>query len=513
MALIGFGAAILLRMIGAGHPGANHAIVFVAHPLAFVGFCVMLVGSLMARSSMKAKPVQSEQEQGGLNPPEGMDGLPAQSLPAPVGMGAASSLGRAGVNQSHSTSAILACVLVAVAATLLLVLPRALPAQSNFDAMLRWLWTVMIAGGVWAVACILTLVSVMRACYRKCNWRWPKAAVSLCVVLPAVFGIWCCWPSQDRMVHAAACGNQRVVSLALWLGCDINAPLKYGLGFNPVNAPLRNGQTALTAAIRGRQESMIPFLIARGADVNRPDGEDQTPLMAAVISGAPELVDRLLHAGAKPSPSIVDCAVLLLEQCHNGLRVREELPARQKIVALLQASEATPQHAAPTRRIRVTLDRTRMAVLGLTVEEVRAALTASGPGREQDLQSVIIKNRNGNLVRLQDIATIRLEEAGQGGPLKDNEIVIPEATGQRAPQSDPASPGSNNNTAAEIPGELKELNLTKEQAGQVMRWLQQHPQRPNPAAYARFVESILHDDQKATFRKMMAAGGSSPQNH
>lgn len=59
---------------------------------------------------------------------------------------------------------------------------------------------------------------------------------------------------------------------------------------------------------------------------------------------------------------------------------------------------------------------------------------------------------------------------------------------------------------AEVPKGFEALRLTKTQAGQINHWLSQHGATPNPAEYARFVQSVLRADQQAEFQKMLTAG-------
>jgi len=69
-----------------------------------------------------------------------------------------------------------------------------------------------------------------------------------------------------------------------------------------------------------------------------------------------------------------------------------------------------------------------------------------------------------------------------------------------ASSEDLASPG-------EVPQGLGGLRLTKSQSDKVKIWLSQHGPNPEPAKYAYFIRSILRDDQKPEFNKIMEAGG------
>jgi len=59
---------------------------------------------------------------------------------------------------------------------------------------------------------------------------------------------------------------------------------------------------------------------------------------------------------------------------------------------------------------------------------------------------------------------------------------------------------------AEVPKGFEALRLTKAQTEKINHWLSQHGATPNPAEYARFVQSVLRADQQAEFQKMLTAG-------
>jgi hypothetical protein len=60
----------------------------------------------------------------------------------------------------------------------------------------------------------------------------------------------------------------------------------------------RASPTFLTQAARLGREEIVSLLIASGADVNMPDGDNMSPLLHASGSGHSRVVDMLLKAGA-----------------------------------------------------------------------------------------------------------------------------------------------------------------------------------------------------------------------
>jgi hypothetical protein len=107
----------------------------------------------------------------------------------------------------------------------------------------------------------------------------------------------------------AGIGNTPGIAHLLDLGTDVRAIVSAGDGYWGI----ANNSTALhVAAWRARHET-VKFLIDRGAPVDVPDGQGQTPLMLAVRAcvdsywkewRSPESVAALLAAGASVPDSL-----------------------------------------------------------------------------------------------------------------------------------------------------------------------------------------------------------------
>lgn len=65
-----------------------------------------------------------------------------------------------------------------------------------------------------------------------------------------------------------------------------------------VNAPDKQGNSALHTAARHRDGEMVKLLIELGADPNKPDGDGYAPLHLAVLRNSPETVAALSAGGA-----------------------------------------------------------------------------------------------------------------------------------------------------------------------------------------------------------------------
>lgn len=59
---------------------------------------------------------------------------------------------------------------------------------------------------------------------------------------------------------------------------------------------------------------------------------------------------------------------------------------------------------------------------------------------------------------------------------------------------------------ADTPEGLETLKLTKAQAGMINAWMEKKEEVADPSELAKFVKSILRDDQQTEFRKIVGAG-------
>lgn len=68
----------------------------------------------------------------------------------------------------------------------------------------------------------------------------------------------------------------------------------------PVNLTNTNGDTLVMLAAYYGHDAAVAALIARGADVDRPNQRGQTPLAGAVFKNDATMIDLLLRADADP---------------------------------------------------------------------------------------------------------------------------------------------------------------------------------------------------------------------
>jgi ankyrin repeat protein len=106
----------------------------------------------------------------------------------------------------------------------------------------------------------------------------------------------------------------------------------------PANLTNTNGDTLVMLASYYGHDPAVAALIARGADVDRPNNRGQTPLAGAVFKNDSTIIELLLSADADPlagSPSALETARFF---------EREELAGQlvQHIQRRLQVSEHEP---------------------------------------------------------------------------------------------------------------------------------------------------------------------------
>lgn len=115
-----------------------------------------------------------------------------------------------------------------------------------------------------------------------------------------------------------------------------------------VAARNRRGATALWIAAEHGSRSVMQLLIAAGADIDRPDLGDITPILAATRAGRRKTVEDLLEAGADPSAADAQGVTPLMAAAFNGetrmvytfIKAGVEIDAvdRQGKVALIYAA-------------------------------------------------------------------------------------------------------------------------------------------------------------------------------
>ena len=99
----------------------------------------------------------------------------------------------------------------------------------------------------------------------------------------------------------------------------------------PLNA---TDMARLSAASAENDVAVAQLLIEKGADVNAPSTKNQAPLSLAALNSAPEVVEVLLTAGAKP-----DAHRALFDLIQNGRRQSRVAPALVKLQLDLTESD------------------------------------------------------------------------------------------------------------------------------------------------------------------------------
>lgn len=99
---------------------------------------------------------------------------------------------------------------------------------------------------------------------------------------------------ETALCEAIALENKEIIEILLEAGADINLSQKDDLAYTPLICAIRN--------CRGENLEMVKFLVKKGADLEKGDSRDGTPLLHACICAYKNILLYLISKGAK-----VDC--------------------------------------------------------------------------------------------------------------------------------------------------------------------------------------------------------------
>lgn len=109
-------------------------------------------------------------------------------------------------------------------------------------------------------------------------------------------------PLPSDGIDPRALAAARAFSLARQGNADtLRQMLDAGL---PVNLTNEEGNTLLMLAAYSGQAEVAQLLLSRGADPTRQDASGNTPLIAAVMMGAPRTVSRLDALAKQGCPAV-----------------------------------------------------------------------------------------------------------------------------------------------------------------------------------------------------------------
>ena len=129
-------------------------------------------------------------------------------------------------------------------------------------------------------------------------------------------------PSGTALAVAARYGHKCTVKLLLKMGANVNGQEVWEIG--TVGTTILS-RSALHSAIEARHEDIADILLEHGAAVNTNlvldwefyDGETNTPLQAAVLTGSTSLVQKLLDRGADVTVAGTHMGDALYIACRN----------------------------------------------------------------------------------------------------------------------------------------------------------------------------------------------------
>jgi ankyrin repeat protein len=161
-----------------------------------------------------------------------------------------------------------------------------------------------------------------------------------------------------------AAGSDRAANVtlldALYSGraADVEAALRAGASANAVDG--ESGDGPLSIATQTRNREAIDLLLRRGADVNRANAHGYTPLLCAVLGGGDEqIMDRLLAAGADVNARTWNgMTALMMAALMDRPDVMRRLLRAGARTDLVNAAGKSALDLAESQRCRVLLETT-----------------------------------------------------------------------------------------------------------------------------------------------------------
>lgn len=163
-------------------------------------------------------------------------------------------------------------------------------------------------------------------------------------------------PQRERDLHLAVMGNDKTtVQQIVSQGVDLDYPWS-----NPAIPSIKDSTTPLLAAVSLNHVDISHMLLQYGAAVNRTDRNGCTPLYKAAYHGRPVLVDMLVKAGAevdKPDKEEQTALHICVQNAivHSSYAAVERLLAAGASVNVRDLYGRAPIHIAAHWKIREML--------------------------------------------------------------------------------------------------------------------------------------------------------------
>lgn len=163
-------------------------------------------------------------------------------------------------------------------------------------------------------------------------------------------------PQRERDLHLAVMGNDKsLVQQIVAQGVDLDYPWS-----NPAIPSIKDSTTPLLAAVSLNHVDISMMLVQYGAAINRTDRNGCTPLYKAAYHGRPILVDMLVKAGAevdKPDKEEQTALHICVQNAivHSSYAALERLLAAGAAVNVRDIYGRAPIHIAAHWKIREML--------------------------------------------------------------------------------------------------------------------------------------------------------------
>jgi ankyrin repeat protein len=125
------------------------------------------------------------------------------------------------------------------------------------------------------------------------RWVWTSRLLTLNLLIAVGVIGYACWPRTPEVLHAVLKRRAWEIKIYSRIGVNLNGRARWGWHFSS------EGETPLTKAVERGDMELVRALIDGGADVDKSDGWNDTPIAIAIRRDRLDLMELLYERGSR----------------------------------------------------------------------------------------------------------------------------------------------------------------------------------------------------------------------